>query len=381
MTRRLAEIEQQGEEAKTKLQEEMKANFRDAYNNLEIPESLHATAARDGGFTLYLSGGGFRGWGYLLMGQHKINPYPIPIINGFQATKRDFQNVEQMEKVAVEQETFRVSARRASQVPAVAFLVNVLVDALPNIRVIRFCQGGVREGFLFDTLDKATRAMDPLLSASAKFGTISAPQIAELLMSALPRNSDELDRYVPSSVAGPVLQALANLLFAHSSLPKESTSLAALYSPITGLLASAHGISHADRAIIALILCQRWNGELAPPHDRLQDRLRAILTRQEIFWCAYVGKVAFLVGSVYPAGKVGAVPRIRFEAKWAEGLGKKGLEQGVRLLVGVNEGDPMTSTEVLRPMLEGIESIGKKKHRIGGRDGFGIPIDVSVDRT
>src|SRR5271154_963255 len=90
LTRRLAEVQAQGEEATAKFADEMKADFRHAYENLEIPESLHTKATREGGFTLYLSGGGFRGWGYLLMSQHKVNPYPIPIINGFQVTKRDF---------------------------------------------------------------------------------------------------------------------------------------------------------------------------------------------------------------------------------------------------------------------------------------------------
>src|SRR2546423_1528574 len=147
MTRKLAEVEQQDQAAKIKLEDEMKANFRQAYKDLEIPQSLLTKADRNGGFTLYLSGGGFRGWGYLLMSQHKVSPYPIPIINGFQVNKSDFQNIAQIETVAAEQEIFRVSKRRATQVPAVAFLVNVLVDALPDIREIRFCQGGVREGF------------------------------------------------------------------------------------------------------------------------------------------------------------------------------------------------------------------------------------------
>lgn len=381
MTRLLADVEEKGESARTNLEQEMKANFQKAYDELEIPDSLHAMAAQEGGFTLYLSGGGFRGWGYLLMSQHKVSPYPIPIINGFQVTKRDFQNVVQLEKVATEQETFRVSKRRAAQVPAVAFLVNILIDALPNIKEIRFCQGGVREGFLFDTFDKTTRAMDPLSAASTKFASPSAPRIAELLMSAVPPNCDELDRGVPSSFTAPVIQALANLLFAHSSLPKESTSLAALYSPITGLLASAHGVSHTDRALLALILCQRWNGEIAPPHDMLQDRLRSILTRQEVFWCNYLGTVANLVGNVYPAGKIGQSERIAFKSKWSAGLGKKGLDQGIRLTIEVKNGDPMTSPEALRPALEGIEAVGKKKNRVGGRDGFGVPVEISVERS
>ena len=381
MTRKLAEVEHQGQAAKTKLENEMKTNFRQAYKALEIPQSLTANADRNGGFILYLSGGGFRGWGYLLMSQHKVSPYPIPIINGFQVSKSDFRNIAQIETVAAEQEIFRVSRRRASQVPAVAFLVNVLVDALPNIKEIRFCQGGVREGFLFDTFDEATRAMDPLSAASAHYGSPSSSQIAELLMSAIPPDAKDLDRGVSASFGAPIVRALANLLFAHSSLPKESTSLAALCSPITGLLASAHGVSHTNRALLALMLCQRWDGELPPPYNTLQDRLRALLTRQEVFWCGYLGQVANLVGYVYPAGQIGALERLKFQARWSTGLGKKGLEQGVALLIEVKKDDPMTSSEVIRPFLEGIEAVAKKKYRVGGKEGWYVQIEVSVERS
>src|ERR1700743_236716 len=63
------------------LAENMKAQFRQAYEDLDLPDSLRHHA-KHGGLTLYLSGGGFRGWGYLLMAQHRVSPYPIPIING-----------------------------------------------------------------------------------------------------------------------------------------------------------------------------------------------------------------------------------------------------------------------------------------------------------
>lgn len=378
MTRKLAELEHQDQAAKTKLKDDMKADFQRAYKELEIPKSLLASADRNGGFTLYLSGGGFRGWGYLLMSQHRVSPYPIPIINGFQVSKADFQNIVQIEAVAAEQEIFRVSKRRAAQVPAVAFLINVLVEALPDIKEIRFCQGGVREGFLFDTLDEATRAMDPLPAASAHYGSPSSSQLVELLMSAIPPDDEHLDRSVSPSFNAPVVRALADLLFVHSSLPKESTSVAALYTPITGLLASAHGVSHSNRALLALMLCQRWDGELPPPHNTMRDRLRALLTRQEVFWCTYLGKIANLVGHVYPAGKIGKLERIRFKARWSKGLGKKGLEQGVILDIEARNDDPMTAPEVLRPFLEGIEAIAKKKQR---KDGWYVQIEVSVERS
>src|ERR1700761_6842315 len=106
------------------LVEDMKAQFRQAYEDLDLPDALRQKADR-GGLNLYLSGGGFRGWGYLLMAKHRVSPYPVPIINGFCVTKRDFTQTEEMSTLAAEQSVFRISKRRAAQVPAVAFLVGI----------------------------------------------------------------------------------------------------------------------------------------------------------------------------------------------------------------------------------------------------------------
>ncbi|KAF7504981.1 hypothetical protein GJ744_001562 [Endocarpon pusillum] len=414
LTRQLSHLESQdrggGSSAATaSLAAEMQSSFRAAYASLSIPPALQAAAAQNGGYTLYLSGGGFRGWGYLLMSQAQPKPYPIPIINGFRVSKSDFQSVTRIQEIAAQSSSsagkqgeeesiiFRVSKRRAAQVPAVAFLVNVLCLAIPEIAEIRFCQGGVREGVLFQRLDGETRALDPLSAASAKFGSASACEIADLLADALPLNNSknsssnkdnnhnrsgkrqELEE-VPASFSRPLIRALADLLYEHAALAKESASLAALYAPLTGVLASAHAISHAHRAMLALMLCQRWGAELAPPHDSLQHRLRQLLSRDEVWWCGYLGKVATLVADVYPAGRVETGrERLAFNATWATDMGKKGVGAGVRLAVGTRAGDVMTSWAVLADAVKGVEDVGKKKHWVGGPEGWGLRVEVSVE--
>jgi len=383
LTRQLSEISLQknADSARSELEKTMKEQFSQAYQDLDLPESLLYKSLH-GGLTLYLSGGGFRGWGYLLMSQHRIRPYPIPIINGFHVNKKEFQQTANIQAVAAEESVFRISKRRAAQVPAVAFLVNVLVDALPVIQEIRFCQGGVREGFLFDTFDISTRATNPLCAATAQYGPDSAAEIAEILWSGLP-GKNHLDRSTPASFTPSLVRALADMMYVHSSLPKESRSLAALYAPITGLLASAHGISHSDRALLALTLCERWHGEVPPPHDSMQTRLRALLTPQEVFWSNYLGTLALLVGDIYPAGRVTTTPpRLQLSAKWAGGLGKKGMEQGVELVLTAPKEDVMTAPAVLNPAVEKVEAVGKKKNRVGGKEyGFGVPIEISIQRV
>lgn len=388
------------------LEEEMKAQFRQAYVDLGLPDTLKHKA-KHSGLTLYLSGGGFRGWGYLLMSQHKVSPYPIPIINGFHALKREFQQTAAISAVAAEQCVFRISKRRAAQVPAVAFLVNVLVDALPMITQVRFCQGGVREGFLFDALDTATKALDPLSAATAQYGgggssgsssmptniIGSASDVAALLGAGLPGEND-LGRSLPATFTTALVRAVADLMYLHLPLPKESRSVAALHAPLTGVLASAHGISHADRALLALTLCARWTGDLPPPYAELQTRLRAILTHQEVFWANYLGALTALIGAVYPAGRIeSGRPRLQFSARWADGLGKKGLNQGIVLQIKCRrrrsetgdqsrrEDDAMTGPAALNPWVHDLEKLGKKKNRVGGEHGYGVPIEVEIERV
>jgi retrograde regulation protein 2 len=131
LTRKLADLksgksEDEAKRATNKFRHEMKKNFIDAYHQIDIPKELVERAQKEGGFPLYLSGGGFRGWGYLLLYQSQVkgHHYPISLINGFSAQKVQFENTEALKKVARDsRRIFRVSDRRRSQVPAVAFLI------------------------------------------------------------------------------------------------------------------------------------------------------------------------------------------------------------------------------------------------------------------
>ena len=203
LSRRLEEISQHpnADTERSSLATEMKGTFEQAYRDLELPEHLTKLASKRG-LILYLSGGGFRGWGYMLMSQHRVTPYPIPIINGFQVSVVDFKDTVNVQLLAQSEDTFRVSKRRAAQAPAVAFLIDALVEAIPVIEEIRFCQGGVREGYLYSMLEEHTRAIDPLVAATARFASPSSGDIAKLLLDALP-GDNEPDRHLPLASHSP----------------------------------------------------------------------------------------------------------------------------------------------------------------------------------
>ena len=398
LTRKLAEIAKSPnpQQETTDLQNTMKAQFQEAYTKLDLPPDMLAKA-KSGTLPLHLSGGGFRGWGYLLMSQHKVSPYPIPIINGFQVHKREFHSTTSITTAAAHSQTtpiFRISSRRAAQVPAVAFLINILTTALPDIETIRFCQGGVREGYLFSQLPQQIRTLDPLPSATAPYARPSADLIAKLLLLSLPPNTNPLGRFLPSSIHNPsVPHALANLLYLHSPHSKESAPVSAFHFPITGPLASAHGISHIDRASLSIALYTRWSdsfdsSSLPPPHNTLLTQLQSLLTPQETFWATYLGVIAKFIGDIYPAGLISEKnPRIlNIDAEWKGGLGKKGLDEGVKVTVLLRKdkdgkGAGMTQGESFRESVKRVEGVGKKKNRVGGKEGngYGVPVVVSVN--
>lgn len=395
ITRRLAECEKDKDpdKAKEDLRQEMRANFRMAYQKLDIPQELVDQAKREGGFHLYLSGGGFRGWGYLLLSQAQKRGlhYPISIINGFKVEKAELTDTEKLKEVARNAEKiFRVSDRRRYQVPAVAFLVNVLSNTLPMPPLVaRFCQGGVREGVLFRELPRAVRAQDPIAVASAPFARPSAPHFKALLLSGLPPAA--LGKAVPAKITPHIVEGLANLFYQHASLSKETASVAALYCTSTGVLASAHGLSHSPRAMMALMLENRYDGELPPREAIFKSRLCDLLSPPEIWWCNYLGILAWLIGQVYPTGVVGAKHQLWLSARFADTLGKNGDKEGIELTISIPRSggdDEVEGGEEDESLFAGkkrlfeyakrVAKVGKRKNWVGGRDGWGMKVKVVV---
>jgi retrograde regulation protein 2 len=376
---------EEAEKARARLREEMIANFEDSYEKIGVPESLILEAKARGGFPLYLSGGGFRGWGYLLLYMSQVgdHPHPISIINGFTVDRKRFEDVKAMEEVArTAHSVFRVSDRRRKQVPAVAFLINVLSHAIPHgIRVAHFCQGGVREGLLYKELAPSIRAQDPLEVTTNRFAPESVQAIFNLLMFSFPEPSKGGTRRFPETINTHVIRAFANLLYVHGIMDKELASTAAMYSTSAGLLASTRGVSHEDRASLALMLESRYMGELPPREAQFKEALGRILTPEENWWAAYLGRVGYLISRLYPSGKIDErKPRVILSSQWAWDLGRKKQREGVVLTISVQkvEHDPAKLRKALRDHVKIVEKIGKKKNWIGGPDGWGMKVKVKV---
>lgn len=359
----------------------MLANLVAAYNSLNLPQQLQSLCA-SGHLNLYLSGGGFRGWGFALMDQHPdVRPYPIPIINGFSVPARTFHDttaiVAVLDSASESQEPLtmhRISKRRVSQIPAVANLVACVAEALPAIRDVFFCQGGVREGRLFSELGPQLRSQEPLLAATRKF----APRFVEDEGRPSEETLSSILRSVMTTSQAPDLtnveRALANLMYKHAALPKDVRAAAALQFPITGELAGAHGLSHKDRAYLAIALCERHGGkkDLDPANEQQYDRLIQLVEANRRWWLRYLGRVAAVLGVVYPAGMpTAAESRIRFLDNVRSAAGDR-----VDLTVSMSED---LYTDALEGAIERVEKLGKKKQWLPGE--LGRKIEWRLETT
>jgi retrograde regulation protein 2 len=340
-------------EDKSVLHAEVSSRLSKAFESLQVPDQILRLNDR-GGVPLYLSGGGFRGFGYLLLSEHPVQPYPIPIINGFSTSGNHFTTlacdfVNAAEKVANADNAFRISSRRAGQLPAVAFLVTSLLESLPiNVSTVTFAQGGVREGVMYSTLPQDIRAQDPLVIATQPYAPVAAQEFTRLLTASMPPSS--------SAEVRALTPAVSNMLHCHAAMSKESRASCALHCTSTGVLTSVHGLTHQARALLALILCARWGDEV--PDSNLKSRLQLLVGSEMEFWCRYLGAIAGIIGSVYPAGRV--VPgegRIDLEVA-EEGSNEK---KTIRLTVLFKNEDPVTTGDVVGDTLKEVEMVGKKK--------------------
>ena len=354
-------------------EQEVIADLKGAVENIEIPNDLLERSKSPEGLQLYLSGGGFRGWGFVLMSEHTIQPYPIPIINGFRTTNDLFHDTEAVKAAVQKEDTpeiFRVSARRASQVPSVAFLVTCLSRALPSIMDVHFCQGGVREGIYFAEMDAGHRADPPLVIATERYAPTSHEKFVQMLLGAIvPPPS----RHQKALFSNTMIRAFTLAMFAHVAHVKDLRGGAALRSTTTGIFSAAHGLSHEQRAVLAILLCERYGGysSISPTEQDFYRRMLQLVPEGLEWWCMYLGRVAAVLASVYPAGTIRET-RVQVNVQWA--VTKKENE---KLCIDFDfSKEPDELDEGLHAALKKVEKAGKKKNWICG-SGYKVLLTVN----
>lgn len=247
--------------------------------------------------------------GHLLLS--KIKEYPIQtIINGFSCSFEEFSSVADYlflkGSLPGPKKIFKVSERRAQQLPAVGLLMSAAFESLPQVKTVHFSEGGVREGTLYSILPREIRAQDPLHVATRPYAPLLAPKYLELLRAAIP------EKDVPKIVYSRIAPALCNLAFVHASYPKELQPTAALHVATTGIIAGCHGLSHRARALIGIALCNRWGGDV--PEQELEHKklLEDVVLRDGnkvereriVWWTQYIGTIMYVICGVHPGGNI-----------------------------------------------------------------------------
>jgi retrograde regulation protein 2 len=279
--------------------DELQSLMKKTFDGLqtEFPK-LKTQAQSPDGITIYFCGGGFRGYGSMLMHTHKVQPYPIPDIGGFTVSGAHFIQTKAMLK-ANEQEgkVFGMSKRRRQQFPATVMVVDALIQAMKRIKQVVFCSGGNREGVLYMKLPPSIRESNPRQILPGGLGNrtnASVDAIVDVLSKSLPD-------IVPSNFSPALQQYVIRNTWINMGAPDDANSAKALHSPISGQIAGLPGLTHEDRAVIALTMCARWGSDLSPIDRLLYSNLRRLIGTTLTFWCEYVGMVARLLASVLPA--------------------------------------------------------------------------------
>lgn len=362
LTRRLNNLS----ENQTLIFEEIKDSFAQAVELIDMPEELTQAAKKSGGYKVYVSGGGFRGLGHVILARSggEKNRYPLPIINGFSCTAEEMKSLicDILDgKTKVTKKSFRISERRATQLPAVSLLVSALFKSLPSIRKVLFSQGGVREGALFHELPLEVRCHDPMLVASQPYAPVFASTYVSKLRQGVPT-------IAPHAIRNRLVSAVCNVAFVHSSYPKDLQAAASLNIASTGILSGAHGLSHEIRALIGLALCQRWGGDISDKSEK-EALIEVIQPKRLAWWATYCGHLMHVVGGVYPGGHVHG-DALQFKTR-------DETFEGFTLVIEASEDSVSTVAPTVRPRINNLEKKLKKLQKEFGDAALRVYVEVN----
>ncbi|KAJ1333902.1 retrograde regulation protein 2 [Microdochium nivale] len=270
----------------------------------EYPNLSDAQTSGGRGIDLYLCGGGFRGYGSMLMHTDPLQPYPIPTIGGYTVKGERFRNVSVLRTVndTYTGKIFGMSKRRRSQFPAIAEVIEALVQAIPMIRTVTFCSGGNREGALLMRLPQSVRESDPLeVLSNAQCGLPkeAADAVLDILSAALPA---AIHQSVPTVLSLGVARLFINNIWARQSESAEANATFELHNSLINE-SNCPGLSHLARTVLALSSSARWSSKHASVDEPLYQNLVALANQaheETAFWATYIGTIASVICSVIP---------------------------------------------------------------------------------
>lgn len=320
------------EQTTAALQKELQEKFKEAYERIvETFDVLKSKIADGDGVSLYLSGGGLRGYGSMLMHMDPIQPYPIPVVGGYIVSGVRFsQWREMLEANNQAVKIFGLSKRRRKQFPAIALVVRSIIETIPKIKSAIFCSGGTREGVLFMKLPCSIRNSDPsvhnlITGQDQDPSTISI--VSRLLETILPSQC-------PSLFTLSFLKQVARCTWVSQGHLHNASYF--LHTCTSGDFVSLPGITHEFSAALALTLSTRWGSRLRPTDVQIQRNLEEFVGLETAWMCQYVGTAARFLAELCPVFSIiphVLVESLSCEATFSKSLGKKRKKSGIQLRV------------------------------------------------
>lgn len=228
--------------------------------------------------TLYAVGGA---WRTLAQVHMDVTGYPLHIVHqyviGAEEMRETARLVARQSKASLEKWP-GLSRKRAETLPHAALVLDGLIDRL-GLKSIVLSAWGVREGLLYESMDAATAAADPLLAGSSALGARQgiSPTLPgalrawiEPLITALPPAFDRERDGVLADAACRLADLGARL---HPDHRVELAFDQVLRAPVPGQ-------THAERAFLATAINARYGGPAATPEPTAITRLLSEEQRQ-----------------------------------------------------------------------------------------------------
>ena len=249
---------------------------------------------------LYAIGGGWRALARIHIA---LDEKPINVVHGYELAATEARALAKKiarmspDEVAALPD---VPSRRIDTLPASALVMSRVLKKLQPEQVI-FSAYGLREGWLYTQLDEEERLLDPLLEGAAAIG---------LPVARVPEFSAALGRWTEELFPGET-QSDRRLRLAACALTdlswRDHAKVRASESFFRLLQFPFIGISHPERAFLAVALLSRYGGNVKGP---VKSTVDALLKPNDIRRAEILGR-ALLLGHRFSA----SVPDILAHAK------------------------------------------------------------------
>lgn len=236
-----------------------------------VASRLKPVAQRFNTTELHAVGGGWRSLAQLHM---EMSGYPLRIVHQYAMSASDARDVARFVAQQSRASLDRlpgVSKRRSETLPYAALVLDGLIEAL-GLSTIVFSAWGLREGLLYETLDRDERPVDPLIAGCAALGGRQgiSPGLPAALEAWLADVIEALPRSFDAERDGLLAAAACRLADLGARLhPDHRVDL--VFDQV--LRAPIPGQTHAERAWLAAALGARYGGPVSTPAPELIERL------------------------------------------------------------------------------------------------------------